>query len=146
MGIVISLEPHRIKKEWLEEKKLLQNVQVKEIQATAEKVFVPVFKYFNFPYSFLEEACMDLALEAFLSGGKFSRYVENGALVFKFQVQAALEIGRISKELHEFMKSWVDDDPACESPEVKEAVESYIAFWWKRGLEAGTKRQLLRYH
>ncbi|MFZ4454432.1 DUF2521 family protein [Salibacterium aidingense] len=146
MGVVISLEPHRIKREWEQEKKLLQDIQVQEVQATAKKVFIPVFEYFQFPYSFLEEACMDLALEAFLSGGKFSRYVEDRALPFKFQVQAAATIGLIAKELHEFIKSWVDEDPACDRAEMKEAVESFITYWWKRGLEAGTRRQLLRFH
>ncbi|MGY4691785.1 DUF2521 family protein [Salibacterium sp. K-3] len=146
MGVVISLEPHRIKKEWREEKRLLQDLQVQEIKETAEKVFIPVFDHFQFSYSFLEEACMDLALEAFLSGGKYSRYVEDRALPFKFQVQAAAAIGLIASELYEFMVCWVEEDPDDEQPVMKEAVESFITYWWKRGLEAGVRRKLLHFH
>ncbi|MFD2707261.1 DUF2521 family protein [Salibacterium lacus] len=141
MGIVISLEPHRIQKEWKEEKRLLQDLDAQEVKATAEKVFTPVFHRFEFSYSFLEEACMDLALEAFLSGGKFSRYVENRALPFTFQLQAAAAAGGIAEELYEFMQCWVEDDPGCYYKEMKEAVDSFIMYWWKRGLETGVRKQ-----
>ncbi|SFQ18973.1 DUF2521 family protein [Salibacterium halotolerans] len=145
MGIVISLEPHRIKKEWKEEKRLLQDLDVQEVKSTAEKVFTPVFHRFQFPYTFLEEACVDLALESFLSGGKYSRYVEGRALPFTFQVQAAAAVGEIAGELYEFMQCWVEDDPGCYLKEMKEAVDSFIVYWWKRGLETGVRRQPLDY-
>ncbi|SDI07779.1 Protein of unknown function [Alteribacillus persepolensis] len=143
MGIVVSLEPHRVKKEWQEEKKLLQYLRVEEIQVTAEKMFVPVFSQFHFPYSFLEEACLDMALEAFLSGGKFSRYVENGELEFRFKMQAVLAINKITTELHDFMSGWVEE-PAAKRSDLKDIVEVFITYWWKRGLQAGTQRSLLR--
>lgn len=143
MGTVVSLEPHRLKKEWEEEKKLLQELRVEEIKSTAENIFVPVFNRFHFPYSFLEEACMDLALEAFLSGGKFSKYVENGELAFRFKMQAVLAISSITTELYEFMSGWVEE-PAAQRSDLKEIVECFVTYWWKRGLEAGTKRHLLR--
>ncbi|MFB5664129.1 DUF2521 family protein [Alteribacillus sp. HJP-4] len=143
MGIVISMEPRRLKKEWEQEKKLLQNLKVSEMQQSAQKSFSHLFQRFHFPNSFLEEACLDMALDAFLDGGKHHRYMENGVLPFRFKLQAAFKIGNLAKELTSFMFDWVEDS----SPQrklIQEAAEGFITDWWKKGLETGFKRQRLR--
>ncbi|WP_240377753.1 DUF2521 family protein [Bacillus piscicola] len=142
MGVVVALEPHRIKREWEEEKKLLGEISVNDIQLTAKEIFTPVFTTFHFSYSFLEEACMDLALEAFLSGGKFSKFVENNSLPFRYKLRAVVIIGGIASELYTFISGWVEG-PQAGDEEIKGAVEEYITFWWKKGLEAGYRRKRL---
>ena len=142
MGTVVALEPHRMKKEWEEEKKLLKEINVQELQMSAKKIFVPVLDTFHFSYSFLEEACMDLALEAFLSGGKFSKYVEDNTLPFRYKIQAAVFIKNIANELYTFMSGWVEE-PTINEEQLRSAVEEFVTFWWHKGLEAGTKRRRL---
>ncbi|MDA3130474.1 DUF2521 family protein [Aliibacillus thermotolerans] len=143
MGTVISLEPHRLRKQWEEEKRLLTSVPVEELKANAEMMFAPLFNNFVFCDSFLEEACLEFALEAFIAGGKCSKYEQNGEIPFRFKLHTVVEVSLLASELYTYMTHFSKSFGATDE-ELKEAVEWYMTLWMEEGLQAGLQRKRLR--
>lgn len=143
MGTVISLEPHRRRKQWEEEKRLLSALPLEQLEASAEMMFAPLFNNFVFTDSFMEAACLEFGLEAFLTGGKSSKYERDGEIPFRFKLQTVVEVSLLASELYTYMSRYANTFRAKEH-ELKEAVEMFMSLWMEEGFQAGLQRKRLR--
>ncbi|WP_157843073.1 DUF2521 family protein [Bacillus sp. FJAT-44742] len=140
---IVSLNERRRKKEWDFEKKILRTLSIKDIQSISETFFIPVFPNFHFQYSFMEDACVDLAIDSFLLGAKYSRLGVRGEDDISIKERANREVKFLVKELYNFMYGWVHD-PQAKEEKMFEAVDGFVVHWWEKGFETGKTRLLLR--
>ena len=134
MGTVISLEPHRLRKQWEEEKRFLSALPLEQLEASAEMMFAPLFNNFVFT---------DSLMEAFIAGGKCSKYEQNGEIPFRFKLHTVVEVSLLASELYTYMTHFSKSFGATDE-ELKEAVEWYMTLWMEEGLQAGLQRKRLR--
>ncbi|WP_160112529.1 DUF2521 family protein [Salicibibacter kimchii] len=142
MGSVVSFQEHKRLKDWEVEKKLLQTLSMEDMVYASEKHLIPACGDFQFRHSFLEEICMDVAIETFISSAKRGM-IE--ARTGKAQDNPADEeqVKQRATELKAFMVDWIQDEHINRG-QIANGAEAYVQHWWQVGLKTGKDRAQLR--
>lgn len=93
----------------------------------------------------IEEACYDVALEAFLLGAKYSRFGFYGENLEKVRMRCYQEERHLVDTLFNFLLFWGGDEGIM-SESLYYLCEQYIYVWWKEGYDKGQRRHKLRLH
>jgi hypothetical protein len=94
----------------------------------------------------VEEACYDVALEAFLLGAKFSKFGYYGETVEDVRQRCFLEEKHLIDTLYNFLLYWGNGEEGVASESLYYMCEQYIHVWWREGFEKGERRYKLRLH
>ncbi|QQK74367.1 DUF2521 family protein [Salicibibacter cibarius] len=142
MGSVVSFQEHKRLKDWEVEKKLLHTLSMEDMVYATEKHLIPACGDFQFRHSFLEEICMDVAIETFISSAKRGM---TEARTGKPQDSADDEeqVNQRATELQAFMIDWIQDEH-INRDQIKSGAEAYVYHWWQVGLKTGKNRSQLR--
>ncbi|PSL42598.1 uncharacterized protein DUF2521 [Salsuginibacillus halophilus] len=141
---VVSLAAHKQEKIEKQDERLIRAVSREEVENSAARHIAPVCASFHFRGSFLEEACLDLGVEAYLQGGRTGyrtgKRGKTGGVANQFQLtQEALQA-----ELTVLLLSWVHRG-TLSAEELRRASRAYTREWWERGFETGRRHRCLKY-
>lgn len=91
-----------------------------------------------------EEACIDVAIEAYLVGGEVSKFSINGEEMEEIKLRCQNELDHFIDTLYHF---WLYCDygrGTLTDDEIFLACKHFVKYWWKEGLEKGVRRHKLR--
>ncbi|QQK78627.1 DUF2521 family protein [Salicibibacter cibi] len=142
MGSVVSFQEHKRLKDWEVEKKLLHTLSMEDMVYATEKYLIPVCADFQFRHSFLEEICMDVAIETFISSAKRGM---TEARTGKQQANTEDEeqVNQRAAELKAFMVDWIQDEHINRG-QIASGAEAYVQHWWQVGFKTGKNQSQLR--
>ncbi len=92
-----------------------------------------------------DEACFDVAIEAYLLGGKVSKFGYSGEDIEMVKKRSRLELKHFIDTLYNFWLYWSEmgiSNPVDET--FYYCCERYVETWWSEGYEKGIKRHKLR--
>jgi len=94
----------------------------------------------------IEEACYDVALEAFLLGAKFSKFGYYGEDMEAVRLRCYKEEKHLIDTLYNFLLYWGSGEEGTMSESLYYLCEQYIHVWWREGYDKGQRRLKLRLH
>lgn len=94
----------------------------------------------------IEEACYDVALEAYLLGAKFSKFGYYGESIDDVRKRCYREEKHLIDTLYNFLLYWGNGEEGVMSETLYYSCESYIDVWWREGYEKAQRRRKLRLH
>jgi hypothetical protein len=94
----------------------------------------------------IEEACYDVALEAYLLGAKFSKFGYYGEGIEEVKDRCYFEEKHLIDTLYNFLLYWGNGEEGTMSESLYYMCEQYINVWWREGFEKGERRHKLRLH
>jgi hypothetical protein len=94
----------------------------------------------------IEEACYDLALEAYLLGAKFSKFGYYGESIEEVKTRCFDEEKHLIDTLYNFLLYWGSEEEGALSESLYYMCEQYVYVWWRDGFEKGERRHKLRLH
>ncbi len=94
----------------------------------------------------IEEACYDVALEAYLLGAKFSKFGYHGEDAEDVRRRCSREEKHLIDTLYNFLLYWGNGGEGAMSESLYYHCEQYVLVWWREGFEKGQRRHKLRLH
>jgi hypothetical protein len=94
----------------------------------------------------IEEACYDVALEAYLLGARFSKFGYHGENLEDVRMRCFKEEKHLTDTLYNFLLYWGNGDEGTMSESLYYLCEQYVNVWWREGFEKGQMRHKLRLH
>lgn len=94
----------------------------------------------------IEEACYDVAIEAFLLGARMSRFGYYGETIDSVQQRCEQDVKHLSDTLYNFLLYWGHGEEATLSESLFYICEQYVHSWWGEGFHKGERRHKLRLH
>ena len=85
----------------------------------------------------IEEACYDIALEAFLLGAKYSKFGYHGETLDDVRGRCNREEKHLIDTLYNFFLYWGSGEEGTMSESLYYLCEQYIHIWWEKALKKG---------
>ncbi len=148
MNVITTFTSKRREKQLKTERKLLREISLKMLQESVRKHFgyLRIQGGEQMQQGF-DEACYDVAIEAYLLGGKISKFGYSGEPLEFVQKRCEDELKHYVDTIYNFWLYWSEigvsegvDDSFYYS------CEHFIMTWWSEGYENGLKRHKLRMH
>ncbi|WMJ16054.1 YbaK family protein [Geobacillus proteiniphilus] len=144
MAVITSLAEKRQEKQLRYERNMLRELSLEKLRNKALEHFVPFYTAYRIFPSVVEEGCIDLAIEAYLLGARYSRFGYYGEPADSVRCRCAQEEKYLIDTLFDFLCFWGNIDDDFLSQLLYDACEQYIANWWTEGFERGKKRRRLK--
>lgn len=93
----------------------------------------------------IEEACYDVAIEAFLLGANFSKFSEYGETLESIKNRCFDEDKHLKDTLFHFLLYWGSEE-SSKDESLLYLCEQFVDEWWNEGFEKAKKRRKLRLH
>ncbi|WP_077210506.1 YbaK family protein [Bacillus dakarensis] len=147
MKVITTFVDKRREKQLKYEKSVLREISIKALK---EKVKL----YFGssdltsslIMHSGIEEACYDVAIEAYLLGAHFSKFGYYGESVEDVKRRCIKEEKHLIDTLYNFMLYWGKGMEGVYSESLYYLCEQYVESWWMEGFRKGERRHKLRLH
>jgi Protein of unknown function (DUF2521) len=94
----------------------------------------------------IEEACYDVAIEAYLLGGRYSRFGYFGESLEMARKRCREEEKHLVDTLYNFFLFWGNGDEGIAGESLYYMCEQYVDGWWREGFQKGEKRHKLKMH
>lgn len=147
MNVITTLREKQKTKQVKYDRKILRELSIETLKARVQEFLATdrvAGAHFN---DVLEEACYDVAIEAFLLGANYSKFSSYGESRETVRYRCRNEEKHITDTLFNFILYWGkvgDNDIYNESLYYR--CEGYVGAWWKEGFEKGEKRRKMRLH
>lgn len=147
MKVVTTFAEKKREKQITNERRLLRELSLGHLKKSVLLHFSTVRKCVN-PWleDHLEEACFDVAIEAYLTGGEISRFTIYGETIDMAQNRCQDEILHYVDTLYHFWLYWDFGKETLKDDHLHSACERFVHFWWAEGFEKGKRRYKLRLH
>lgn len=147
MNVITTFKEKRRDKQIKYERSVLKELSVKTLKARVQQYFGSS----NIASSFImnsgiEEACYDVALEAYLLGAKFSKFGYYGESLEEARNRCFREEKHLIDTLYNFLLYWGNGSEGIMSESLYYSCEGYIDVWWREGFDKGQRRHKLRLH
>jgi hypothetical protein len=147
VNVITSFAEKKRMKQVNYEKSVLREISLKILKERVKQYFGS----FRFTQSLvmnrgIEEACYDVAIEAYLLGAGLSRFGLYGEEAEQVKLRCQDEERHLVDTLYNFMLYWGDGDEGVMSESLYYLCEQYINSWWMDGFYKGEKRIKLRLH
>jgi len=147
MNVIMGLQERQREKQIKYERRLLRDLSI-------ENMKVRILDFFNNEYSLglcvtdvLEEGCFDVAIEAFLLGGNYSKFGYYGESMEESRLRCKQEEKHLVDTLFNFLLYW---GKAGKMDIYSESLfyhcSAYVETWWLQGFQTGAKYYKLRLH
>jgi hypothetical protein len=145
--VITTFKEKRREKQIKYERSVLRDLSINTLKERVKQYFGST----NLATSFvmntgIEEACYDVALEAFLLGAKFSKFGYHGENAEDVRKRCFREEKHLIDTLYNFLLYWGEGQEGTMSESLYYLCEQYIFVWWKEGFEKGQRRHKLRLH
>lgn len=147
MNVITSFTEKKRMKQINYEKSVLREISLKVLKERVQQFFGS----FRFTQSLvmnrgIEEACYDVAIEAFLLGASLSRFGLYGEEAKQVKLRCVNEERHLVDTLYNFMLYWGSNDEGVLSESLYYLCEQYINSWWMDGFYKGERRIKLKLH
>ncbi|MFC7787158.1 MULTISPECIES: DUF2521 family protein [unclassified Rossellomorea] len=146
MNVITTFNTKRREKQIKSERTLLKEISIKMLQESVRKHFGYIKVQGGvFMQQGFDEACFDVAIEAYLLGGKVSKFGYTGEPSDVVKKRCEEELKHFIDTLYNFWLYWSEMGV---SNQVDESFyfccEHFVETWWSEGYEKGIKRHKLR--
>lgn len=146
MAVITSFDIRKREKQIKYERAVLREISLKELK---EKV-AHYFGSSNLTSSILmnngiEEACYDVAIEAFLLGANYSKFSEYGEEVQAIKNRCKEEDVHLKETLYHFLLYWGSEE-SNKNESLYYLCEQFVDEWWLEGYTKANMRRKLRLH
>jgi hypothetical protein len=145
MSVVTTFEEKKREKQLKSERTLLRELSIRELKMSVLLHFGAVRICIS-PWldESLEEACIDVAIEAFLTGGEMSRFAVQGENAELAKDRCKDEMNHYIETLYHFWLYWDFGQETLREESILNASEKFVAYWWDDGFKKGARRYKLR--
>lgn len=147
MNVITTFKEKRREKQIKYERTVLKDLSIKVLKSRVQHFFGSSRITSNLMMnSGIEEACYDIAIEAFLLGAKFSKFGYYGENVEDIRKRCYKEEKHLTDTLYNFLLYWGQGDEGIMSESLFYSCEQYVQIWWEDGFRNGERRRKLRLH
>ncbi|RHW33941.1 DUF2521 family protein [Neobacillus notoginsengisoli] len=147
MNVITSFTEKRREKQIKYERSVLRELSINVLKKRVQDYFGSVrLQAGLFQNPGIQEACYDVALEAFLLGANFSKFGFVGEDLDSILSRCEAEESHLIDTLFNFLLYWGGGDDGIYSESLYLTCEQYVRTWWLDGYEKGRLRQKLRLH
>ena len=147
MNVITTFTEKKREKQIKYERSVLREISIKVLKERVQQYFGAT----RFVQGLLmnlgvEEACYDVAIEAYLLGAHFSRFGMYGESIADIRGRCQYEEQYLVDTLYHFFLYWGNGEEGAMSESLYYLCEEYVASWWKEGFQNGERRYKLRLH
>ncbi|WP_053361344.1 YbaK family protein [Bacillus sp. FJAT-27251] len=147
MTVVTTFIEKKREKQIKYERSLLRELSIQSLQRRVKECFGSSrFATGLVMNSGIEEACFDVAIEAYLLGGRYSRFGYYGETVEMAKERCHTEERHLIDTLFNFFLFWGRGDEGIVGENLYYLCEQYVDGWWMEGFRKGEKKHKLRQH
>ena len=147
MTVITTFKEKRREKQIKYERSVLRDLSINTLKERVKHYFGSTNLASSFAMNTgIEEACYDVALEAFLLGAKFSKFGYYGENPDDVRKRCFKEEKHLIDTLYNFLLYWGNGQEGAMSESLYYLCEQYIFVWWKEGFDKGQRRHKLRLH
>lgn len=129
------------------EKSVLKELTIKALRDKLKQCFgTSSFTSMYILQAGIEEACYDVAIEAYLLGAHLSRFGYYGESMESVRKRCADEEKHLIDTLYNFLLYWGNGLEGIYSESLYYSCEKYVENWWIEGFRNGKRRHKLRLH
>lgn len=147
MTVITTFKEKKREKQLKYERSVLKELSINALKERVQQYFGSTRIAASFILNTgIEEACYDIALEAFLLGAKFSRFGYYGEDLESVRRRCHYEEKHLIDTLYNFFLYWGSSEEGAMSESLYYRCEQYVQVWWREGFEKGHRRHKLRLH
>ncbi|KAB2329258.1 DUF2521 family protein [Cytobacillus depressus] len=147
MNVITTFVEKKRERQIKYEKSVLREISIKTLKEKVQQFFGSSrFVSGLLMNQGIEEACYDVAIEAYLLGAHFSRFGFYGESVEEVRFRCRHEDRHLVDTLYHFLLYWGNGQEGVMSESLYYLCEEYVLFWWKEGFHNGERRHRLRLH
>ncbi|KYG33874.1 DUF2521 family protein [Alkalihalobacillus trypoxylicola] len=145
-SVITNLSDKRRQKQWKFERGILRHLSIKGLKKHVEQHFRPIMPFQFLVNPFLLDPIMDLAIDAYLIGAEFSRICYLGETDEEVKLRCQLELQELSHSLFHILYGWFDTKGGSNEESLSILSDTFVDYWWERGLQEGKKRYRMKLH
>jgi hypothetical protein len=143
--VITTFKERRREKEMKYERKVMSGISLEKLYKEMMRYFQPLMFYSTKNNRSVEEGCLDIAVEAFLLGAKYSRFGYYGEQEEKVRARSEKEGKKLVSALFEYLSFWTEDHYELPTGDgLYMLCEAYVDGWWTEGFRFGKKRYALK--
>lgn len=147
MNVITTLKDKRRDKQIKYERTVLRDLSINMLKGRVQRLFGSTrFTQNLLLQTGIEEACYDVAIEAFLLGAKYSRFGYYGESMESIRQRCETEEKHLVDTLYNFFLYLGSFDEGVYSESLYYLCEQYVSEWWGEGFRKGERRYKLRLH
>ncbi|MCM2535491.1 YbaK family protein [Neobacillus pocheonensis] len=147
MNVITTFKEKRREKQIKYERSVLRDLSINMLKERVKQYFGSTRIASSFVMNTgIEEACYDVALEAYLLGAKFSKFGYHGEDLEEVRSRCNKEENHLIDTLYNFLLYWGNGEEGTMSESLYYLCEQYVHVWWREGFEKGQMRHKLRLH
>lgn len=146
MSVITSFEERKRKKQLTNERKVLSELSINELKKSVLLHFYAARLAADLLDEGIEEACLDVAIEAYLLGADFGRFIAIGETMEMTRKRCHEEITHFTETLYHFWLYLDYDRSTLEDESIYLVCEKFVQYWWKEGYLKAERRYKLRLH
>lgn len=147
MNVITTLQEKQREKQIKYERSVLRDLSVNMLKERVQQFFGSTRIGSSFIMNTgIEEACYDVAFEAYLLGAKFSKFGYYGERIEEVHNRCYYEEKHLMDTLYNFLLYWGHGEEGIVSESLSYLCEQYVHIWWRDGFEKGERRHKLRLH
>lgn len=146
MTVIMDFDLKKREKQIKYERSVLKELSIKDLKAKVARYFgssqLTKSVIIN---EGMEEACFDVAIEAFLLGANFSKFNEWGEDIPTIKNRCLEEDKHLKDTLFHFLLYWGSEE-SSKNESLYYLCEQFVDAWWLEGFHKANKRRKLRLH
>ncbi|MFE8703882.1 DUF2521 family protein [Cytobacillus sp. FJAT-54145] len=147
MNVITTFKEKKREKRLKYEKSVLREISLKSLKERVKQYFgSSKLTSSLILQSGIEEACYDIAIEAYLLGAHFSRFGFYGESVESVKDRCKKEEKHLIDTLYNFLLYWGKGTESVYNESLYYLCEQYVESWWMEGFRKGERRHKLRLH
>jgi hypothetical protein len=147
MNVITSFNAKRRERQIKYERKLLKELSIQSLKKSVQEYFGSErIEGGLWLQQGVEEGCYDVAIEAFLLGGQYSRFGHYGESIDQAKKRCENEIRHLTDTLYNFWLYCKFGDQGFIQESIYYSCERFVDIWWMEGFTKGEQRRKLRLH
>ncbi|MBS4193325.1 YbaK family protein [Bacillus sp. FJAT-49705] len=147
MNVITTFTEKKREKQIKYEKSVLREISIKTLKEKVQQLFGSSrFVAGLLMNNGIEEACYDVAIEAYLLGAHFSRFGFYGETIETVKYRCRNEEQHLIDTLYHFFLYWGSGEEGIMSESLYYLCGDYVSYWWMEGFQKGERRHRLRLH